>query len=360
MKITIHRPRTNAKRIKCHIPWELHEWRSQFKMLKGSWYHPSQKLWSIPNTTANWTHLTTLFCDQYTIVEATPAKQLPNYTLDQEGLVAVDQLRKTLTLKGYAPSTIKMYCSHFGRFVHDHHSSELSAITKENIEDYIYQLIQENSISEIYQNAMINSIKAYYEHVLDMPRTVYVIQRPKKNKTIPGVLTQQEVKQLLNAVHNMKHKTILMTIYSAGLRISEAVTLRIEDVHSKEGYLFIKSAKGKKDRKTILSPLLTEQLRQYYTVYKPSYWLFEGQSGGQYSKSSITKIFRKACVNANINPWATVHTLRHSFATHLVQQGTNLRYIQNMLGHESPKTNEIYTKTKDINNQTIKSPLDTL
>ena len=159
---------------------------------------------------------------------------------------------------------------------------------------------------------------------------------------------------------NIKHKAILWTIYSAGLRISELTNLRVVDIHSEEGYIFVKDSKGKKDRKTILSEHLIDLLRKYYKQYKPSYWLFEGQTGGKYSVSSIRAIFRKSVSETNSNPWATVHTLRHSFATHCIENNINLRYLQNMLGHNSPKTTELYTKTIQINNKNIKSPLDKL
>ncbi|MBN7817010.1 tyrosine-type recombinase/integrase [Algoriphagus pacificus] len=134
--------------------------------------------------------------------------------------------------------------------------------------------------------------------------------------------------------------------------------LRVRDIHSDEGYIFIKGAKGKKDRKTVLSPVLLTLLRKYYLAYKPSYWLFEGQEGGQYSATSIQAVFRRAVEKSNSNPWATVHSLRHSFATHLLQKGTNLRYVQVLLGHESSKTTEIYTHVLSISNKNIQSPLD--
>jgi len=237
---------------------------------------------------------------------------------------------------------------------------DLKQITKEQIEGFVYQLIKENNISESYQNQMINAIKAYYEHVLGLPREFYEIERPKKSVKIPNILSEEEVYKIIQNPKNLKHQAILWTIYSGGLRISEVINLRLADINSKDGYIFIKGAKGKKDRKTILSEYLIIMLRNYYVKFKPAYWLFEGQTGGKYSVTSIRNIFRKAVKNTNSNPWATVHTLRHSFATHCIQNGVNMRHIQNMLGHSSPKTTEIYTKTIEINNKKIKSPLDNL
>lgn len=152
----------------------------------------------------------------------------------------------------------------------------------------------------------------------------------------------------------------MYTIYSAGLRVGEVVRLRICDVRSDDGFLFIKDSKGKKDRHTVLSPILLEILREYYRKYKPAYWLFEGQDGGQYSTKSIQEVFRKAAKDSNANPWSTPHTLRHSFATHLMQHGVNIRYIQTALGHSSSKTTEIHTCVLNITNKTLKSPLDML
>jgi|TARA_R110002020_G_scaffold2517_3_gene12039 integrase/recombinase XerD len=238
-------------------------------------------------------------------------------------------------------------------------------VTKEEIEAFVYHQITKYKISESAQNTLINAIKAYYEHVLGRERTIYDIQRPKKSLTLPNVLSQEEIKAILCSVENIKHRAVLMLIYSAGLRISEAINLSSEylnlrkrDIHSDDGYIFIKGGKGKKDRKTVLSPILLVMLREYYKAYKPSYWLFEGQEGGQYSATSIQAVFRRAIKNSNSNPWATVHTLRHSFATHLLQKGTNLRYVQALLGHESSKTTEIYTHVLSISNKNIQSPLD--
>ena len=164
------------------------------------------------------------------------------------------------------------------------------------------------NISESYQNQLINAIKAYYEHVLGMPREYYDIIRPKRSLNIPNVLSQQEILNILQWPTNIKHKAILWTIYSSGLRISELINLRIIDIHSDEGYIFVKDSKGKKDRKTILSNHLVDLLRKYYKAHRPSYWLFEGQTGGKYSTSSIRSIFRKAVTKTASNPWATVHT----------------------------------------------------
>jgi len=356
----IYQPLKNAKRIKIFIPYELKELRYVFKKVNTTYWHPNQKLWSIMYTQENLALLKKLFGKNYTIVnEVTPTpiekRPLTPYAIDE-----LFRLEKSLVLKKYSDSSIRTYKNMFTVFLTKFVHRDLAEITKEEIEGFVYELIKKNKISESYQNQLINAIKAYYEHALGKPREYYDIQRPKKTLSIPNVLHKEEVLKIIQHPTNIKHKAILWTIYSAGLRISEVINLRIVDIHSKEGYLFIKDSKGKKDRKTILSDHLVALLRLYYKKEKPSYWLFEGQTGGKYSRASIRAIFRKAVEATNSNPWSTVHTLRHSFATHCIEDNINLRYLQNMLGHNSPKTTEIYTKTIHINNKKIKSPLDNL
>lgn len=299
-----------------------------------------------------------IFKYNYEIQETEPVVVIPEVTLDEKGRSILEKYEEKLILKAYSHHTVRNYSHAMIRFLAYFSSRDLKQVTKEEIEGYVYHLKSKYRISESKQNIVINAIKFYYEQLLGMDRHYYDIQRPKKAQTLPNILSVDEVKKLINIPENLKHKAILYTIYSAGLRLQEVVQLRIEDIHSDEGYLFVKAAKGRKDRKTVLSPILLELLRTYYRSYKPAYWLFEGQYGEQYSTSSVTKVFRRAIKSSGINPWATVHTLRHSFATHLLQQGTNLRYIQSLLGHSSSKTTEIYTHVINVSNKTVTSPLD--
>jgi integrase/recombinase XerD len=356
----IYQPLKNAKRIKIHIPYELKELRTIFKKINTTFWHPNQKLWSIIYTQENMVLIKNLFGKNYkTVNEVTPTP-IEKRPLNQYAIEQLFRLEKALVLKKYSDSSVRTYKNMFSVFLTKFSNKDISLITKEEIEGFVYELITKNKISESYQNQLINAIKAYYEHVLKLPREYYEIQRPKKAVSIPNVLSKEEVLKIIQHPKNSKHKAILWTIYSAGLRISEVLNLRIIDVHSKEGYLFVKDSKGKKDRKTILSDYLVVLLRNYYQKEKPSYWLFEGQTGGKYSTASVRAIFRKAVAETNSNPWSTVHTLRHSFATHCIENNVNLRYLQNMLGHNSPKTTEIYTKTIHINNKNIESPLDAM
>ena len=338
--------------------YKLKEERERFKGINTSFYHATQKLWSVVNTKENWELLQRLFRGKSEIKSAEKKVAIPSKTLNEQSVQALADLEQKLVLKAYSPSTVKNYASSMTQFLSFFESRNLPDITKEEIEAFVYHQITKYNISESAQNTLINAIKAYFEHVLGRERTVYEIQRPKRSLTLPNILSKEEVKAILKSAENLKHRTVLMLIYSAGLRISEAINLRNRDIHSDEGYIFIKGAKNKKDRKTVLSPVLLVILRQYYKAYRPSYWLFEGQEGGKYSATSIQAVFRRAVKKSNSNPWATVHTLRHSFATHLLQKGTNLRYVQALLGHESSKTTEIYTHILSISNKNIESPLD--
>jgi integrase/recombinase XerD len=265
---------------------------------------------------------------------------------------------RLLQQKRYSKSTIKTYLSYFKQFQEYFHNSNLDGISEYQINSYILELLNQYEISTSQQNQRISAIKFYYEKVLGRARGYYKLERPKKERKLPTILTKSEVQLLLGSIKNLKHKCILTTIYSAGLRRSELINLKVVDIDSKRKLIKIRGAKGKKDRYTLLSDKLIEVLRRYYMVYRPYDWLFEGQNRGQYSASSIAKILFKAVKKAGIQKHVTPHVLRHSFATHLLEQGINLRYIQEILGHEDPKTTQIYTHVTKNEISNIKNPLD--
>ncbi len=265
-----------------------------------------------------------------------------------------------LLRKRYSQSTIKTYTSYFLQFMTYFKNQGLESITYHMINAYMLDLIQFRKISVSQQNQRINAIKFYYEKVLKRKREYFYISRPRKEATLPTILTLEEVEKMLQLTKNRKHKCILMTIYSGGLRRSELINLKVADIDSQRMLIKICGAKGKKDRFTLLSEKLVIELREYYKEYQPKIWLFEGQKGAQYSATSIEKIFRQAIDRANIIKHVTPHSLRHSFATHLLEQGTNLRYIQELLGHSSTKTTELYTRVASNALMKIKNPLDNL
>jgi len=273
---------------------------------------------------------------------------------------AMDLMLQKLILKNYSQNTIKTYMHMFKQFLIYIHPMPLHQVSTAHIMHYHKELVTKRNVSSSYQNQSINAIKFYIEKVLNLPKVTYDFCRPRRSKTLPKVLSLEEVARLLDHTHNIKHKTILSIIYGCGLRISESINLKVEDIDSSNMRVWVRNAKGKKDRITLLSPTLLKQLRAYYTIYKPKQWLFEGVKGKQYSVSSIRQVFNRSKKKARVNIPATVHTLRHSFATHLLDNGTNLRYIQKLLGHSSSKTTEIYTHVSTTNLTNITSPFEML
>lgn len=272
----------------------------------------------------------------------------------------MDEIIKLLRLRRYSSHTIKAYKSHLKLFFEHFPSRKPESLTDEDVRSYLNYLILKKKISTSYQNQAVNAAKFYFETVLGRPRQVYHLERPKREERLPTVLNSSEVKKIFSVIDNLKHRCIIYLIYSAGLRLGEVVNLKIGDVDSNRMLLHIRAAKGKKDRYTILSPAVLEMLREYYKQYVPAEWLFEGIKGDRYSMRSVQTIFAKALQKTGIRKRATVHTLRHSFATHLLESGVDLRYIQELLGHESTRTTEIYTHVSNRNLSKIESPIEKL
>ena len=358
MKAQLLQTEANSKRIKIRIAYQGVEWRIKIKKIEGIWYHKPQKLWSVPNTKENLKQLKLIFGNQHEVVASDSKKIQPKFEMTPEIAAKVQAMHSKLILSGKSASTVKAYRSHTLRFFKHFEKQDIAQLTKDEIEQYMYMLKNRYKISDAYQNVVINAIKFYMEQVMGLPREKYNLTRPKKSSTLPDVLSESDCYELINALDNIKHKSILHLIYSAGLRRGEITNLRITDIRSDEMMIFIKGAKGKKDRTTVLSESTLSVLREYVRRDKPSYWLFEGQDGSKYSASSIAKLFRKASKKAKVAEWATPHTLRHSFATHLLQANVNLRFIQSCLGHSSPETTQIYTHVANINNNVVRSPLD--
>lgn len=262
-----------------------------------------------------------------------------------------------LELKRYANNTVKTYVACFEKFINANEETDYMRINEIEIRAYLQKLIQAGH-SNSYVNQMINSIKFYYEIVKGMPNRFYTIERPRKEHTLPKVLSKQEVKDIICATTTIKHKCILSLMYSSGVRIGELLNLKLEDIDSKRMLIRVNQGKGNRDRLTLLSEKVLVDLRIYYKQAKPKEWLFESPNGTAYSASSVQKILKKAAKTCGIKKNVNPHMLRHSFATHLLEAGTDLRYIQNLLGHKSSKTTEIYTHVATSSFNLIKNPLD--
>lgn len=251
---------------------------------------------------------------------------------------------QTLTILRYSYKTAKSYKAVFTRFMLYFGEKLPITLAKQQIINWIEELIVRDRISEAYQNTIINAIKFYYEKVELLPRELYAIQRPKKVYQDPKVLSKAEIQDMLKQTQNIKHKCLIMLAYGCGLRLGETLRLTLKDIDSHRLVLYIIAGKGKKDRQVPLPQQLLLLLREYYKIEKPITWLFEGETVGEpYSERSFQMVVKKAAEKAKIHRPVSVHMLRHSYATHLLEAGIDIRYIQEMLGHSSIKTTERYT-----------------
>jgi site-specific recombinase XerD len=340
---------------------------AMMKQVPGSRWTPEERCWHIPYDKSAYAVLKRIFGEGQVVVRGDTATQYctspvsPPKAADKTLPHETELLRmeQKMRLQRYSPNTVKTYLSFFGLLLAYYPDRHPETLVKEDLMAFLLHGVSTRKWSESAQNQAVNAVKYYYEKVLGQERTYYEL-RPRQSKKLPGVFSEEEVIKLLQAVKNLKHRTILTLIYSAGLRIGESVNMRKADICLNRKSVFVKAGKGKKDRYTVLSDKMATLLSEYLAVYRPEYWLFEGQDGGQYSSRSIQQVFRRAVTKAGVNPYSTVHTLRHSFATHLLERGMDLRYIQTLLGHSSSETTEIYTHITQKAREKLCSPLDFL
>jgi integrase/recombinase XerD len=260
----------------------------------------------------------------------------------------------------YSEATHDNYVIQFRKFLEYIFPKTIDEIDEHQIHSYLHFLVTNRSVSLSTQNLAINSIKFYLEHVKKGGRKIYYTERPRKEIKLPTVLSEEEVKNLFEATNNVKHKAIVFLLYSAGLRMSELLGLAWTDIDATRGVIHVREGKGKKDRITLLSTIVNAHLERYRALYNPKHWVFEGSEGKPYSARSVNNIIKKSARQAKITKNISAHTLRHSFATHLLESGTDLRYIQSLLGHESSLTTERYTHVTKRGFEKLKSPLDNL
>lgn len=329
-------------------------------------WNTKNKWWSIPDTDVNFEriklaaeqHGLTIQLHQNDKISSVQPRRMPLNPADirpcpPELILKLKELR-------YASSTIKIYESSFLEFVNYYNREEIDQISERQIIAYLRYLVMERQVSESTQNQAINAIKFYYERVLGGQRKVYHIDRPRRERTLPAVLSTTEVAAIIKHTTNIKHALILMIAYGGGLRVSEVINLKLIHVETDKLRLFIHLGKGAKDRYTLLSKNCLPMLTAYLADYKPLVYVFESPAGGKYTASSAQKVFNQAALRAGIKKPVSFKALRHSFATHLLENGTDLRYIQHLLGHQSSKTTEIYTHVTTRGWENLNSPLDGL
>ena len=337
------------------------------KTVEGRKWHPSEKYWSFPYSDGILEKILKVFEGEEIHIDPVlqtkpPIPVIVRRPEQREGTpkqYQFEDLRRELVSRKYSYKTVKGYLYYNRDFV-SFIGKDPSGITEEDIKDYLLYLVEEKQSATSTLNQAINALKFYYGSILKK-KFIYEVKRPRKDRKLPIVLSKEEVANILSAVDNVKHRAILMTVYSAGLRVGEVVRLKLEDIDTDRMLIHVKGAKGRKDRYTLLSATTLEVISRYRRKYAPEKWLFEGARDGRYlSTRTVEKILEHACEKAGIRKDISVHTLRHSFATHLLEGGTDLRYIQELLGHTHSKTTEIYTHVSTKSLGKIQSPLDTL
>jgi integrase/recombinase XerD len=318
---------------------------ARVKKLTGVRWSATLKAWHVPDNTENRERF----------------KIAPELILNDNHTAHIKKFEQWLYSKRYSASTIKTYTEALKSFLFFFNTKPIEEITNEDIIIYNNDFILKNKLSASYQNQIVNAVKLFFRTIINKMMNQELIHRPKGEKKLPNVLSKEEVKLILGALSNIKHKTMLSLIYSCGLRRSELLKLKPSDIDSKRNIIIVRAAKGKKDRIVPLSDKILEMLREYYKTHKPKTWLFEGQNENQpYDERSLSNVLKQALAKTNIKKPVSLHWLRHSYATHLLEAGTDLRYIQEILGHSSSRTTEIYTHVSTQSIQKIISPFDTL
>ncbi len=279
------------------------------------------------------------------------------HLINQEPYMKMSEI---LSLKAYSDNTKRTYLSEFSHLLIILKDQSINELTSKRLKDYFLYCVKELKMKERKMNGKINAVKFYFEQVLNRPKMFFEIPRPKKPLTLPKMLSKKEIKKIFEQVKNIKHLLALQLCYGMGLRVSELKNLKLEDISRDRMQVLIQGAKGKKDRYVLLPESTLPLLIAYYKEYLPKVWLFEGPYGNAYSKSSFQKIFKKAMKMAGIKKTIGIHGLRHSYATHLLESGADIRFIQELLGHNSIKTTQVYTHVANRSKLKVKSPLDTL
>jgi site-specific recombinase XerD len=271
-----------------------------------------------------------------------------------------DQMKMDLELKNFSPKTVTCYLACMVQFVR-HSGRPPVEMGEEEIRNYLHYLITEKKVSQSLINQTYSAMKFFYQVTLGRPWNAIRIPRSKIRKKLPLVLSTDEVQSVLSCVDNLKHRAILTTIYSGGLRLGEATHLRVSDIDAKRMTILVQQGKGNKDRYTVLGQKTLELLRLYYKAYRPGQWLFPSTDPLKpLSDSTVQRVFKTALHRAGIKKKASVHTLRHSFATHLLESGTDLFHIQRLLGHTTAKTTSVYLHITGKELAKVKSPIDLL
>ena len=349
----------SKKRIKLIFSFDV-EIMNIIDTIEGVAWSSSINCWHIPFKENYLTDLQNLFKDEAQIVDRGKVKYSTNLNLSKEHTNALEKFYRFLKNRRYSDQTIKNYIKRIRDFLEFFSDKEIDLITNEDVQYFNYEKMIKKRASYTVQNQFVTSLKLFLKTVSESKIDIQEVERAKKSRKLPEIFSKKEVERIINSTENLKHKTILFLTYGCGLRRSEIGRIRLLDVNSDRKILQIRNAKGRKDRFVPISNKLIDALRLYYKIYKPKKYLFETKQGVPYPAETAYKVFKSALLKSGNKKKVGIHSLRHSYATHLLENGTDLRYIQEILGHKSSKTTEIYTHVSTHNISNINSPADDL
>jgi integrase/recombinase XerD len=341
-----------------------YQWIDKLKTMAGRWYDPDSKQWSFKGIEDSLPIILEIFKDENCVIE-TEEISFKN-SLDRKSTTKLPvrlcpkEFIFEMQRRNYSERTIRNYANHIDYFLFHFREREIMSLSNHEIMEYLADKVSSGQFKYSSQNQCINAIKLFYEIIYQRNTRDVQIIRPKRARNLPNVLSKEEVLKILEAITNSVHKLMLSLYYACGMRASEVITLEKADLDFNRMVITIKRAKGRKDRLVPLPRKLKGKLESQNKKNPQSIYLFSGQFGGHYSVRSVQQILRRALKKAGIKKHVTLHTLRHSYATHLLEAGTDLRVIQELLGHSSSKTTEIYTHVSNRLVQCVKSPLDSL
>jgi site-specific recombinase XerD len=333
------------------------------KGLPGRKYDGLRRVWTAPGGPAVITTLKEAFGPNGIRFEASPQGCQPQAPSTKSSPAPLERVRDALTVRGYSPQTRKAYLGQLRRFLEwcGGGTPRIPEDPAEKGQAYILELMRTREISRSYQNQVVSALRFLCESVLGEPALGLMIPRPRKDKHLPSVLSPGEMTRMLKKARNPKHRALLMLLYSAGLRVGEVVCLRPQDLDPDRGLVRVHRGKGRKDRYTLLASRAIEAVKIYRDAYPTGRWLFPGDRPDRHlTTRSVQRVVTRAAKAAGIEKRVTAHTLRHSFATHLLERGTNLRIIQELLGHQSSRTTQVYTHVARSTIEAVRSPLDDL
>ena len=332
---------------------------SLVRSVNGTSWSKSLKAWYLINTAENLAIILKLF-EGITKIDLSGISKKVGFKRDltPEQKKILNNFYLFLKGKRYSQSTIQTYTFFVADFINFHTKTPLEELTNRDVELFIETVFIERNYSVSSQRQFISALKIFTVFYPQIKINNLSLERPKKSRTLPSVLSQEEVLRIIQYTQNIKHRAILTLLYSCGLRIGELINLKLADFHVERKQLIVKKGKGRKDRYVSLADSFLPLLSNYYLSYKPTIYFVEGQNGGKYSAESIRSFLRKSCKKAGIRKLVTPHTLRHSYATHLLENGVDLRYIQTLLGHSKPETTMIYTHVQRKDLMEIQNPLD--